>query len=159
MWAAAIVMTMGLLVLLTLQLPSFAMPDDARSANTGLFKSRPAALGGDGAKPPSGVALDTCSGPGAQVSEALPPRSEGASTGATAASVRMLKATTAKGTKPSTEKSSRVKPRAAEPPAPRRVVSAEQEPVYPDPEPAAARAPAPLTIEDEIFNRPPVSSN
>ena len=159
MWAATIVMAMGLLVFATLQLPSFAMPREARDANTGPLKSRPAALGGDGMKPPSGVALDTCAGPGAPVSEALPPRSEEASGEATAANVQMVKTTTDKGTKPSSEKSSRVKPTSAEPPAPRRVVSAEQEPVYPDPEPGAPKAPAPLAIEGEIFNRPPVSSN
>lgn len=158
-WVAAIVMAMGLLVFATLQLPSFAMSDKARDANTDLLKSGPAALGGDGVKPPSGVALATCAGPGASVSEALPPRSGEASGEATAANVQMAKTTTGKGTKSSTEKSSRVKPTAAEPPAPGRVVSAEQEPVYPDPEPVAPKTPAPLAIEGEIFNRPPMSSN
>lgn len=156
-WVAAIVMVMGLLVVLTLQLPSFAMSEGPRGA-TEPRKSRPAALAGDGMKPPSEVALETCSGPAAPLSEAPPPRSGGASGAATAVDVQMVKTTAGKAAKPSTERSSRARPTATQPPAPARA-SADREPVYPDPEPASPRAPAPPATEGEIFNRPSVSSN
>ena len=165
-WVVGIVAALGLLVWLTLQLPSFAMQDMHRSGNTEeLHKSRPAALAGDVMKPPSAAALETGSPianeppvePGPPPPKALPRRSGEIPAETAAKSVQVVKTTTGKGMKPSAEGSRKAKPSAAEPPAPRRVVPGNVEPVYPDPEPARPAPPTPLIPEGEIFNRPSAS--
>jgi hypothetical protein len=165
----AIVAATGLLVWLTLQLPSFAMPDELRKANTAeLRKSRPAALAGGAMKPPPAAPPEACSpvaneppvGPGARSPEALPLRCGAIPGDAGAGSVQVVKTTAGKEMKLSAEGSRKLKPSAAERPARRRAASAELEPVYPDPEsPAPKTAPAPPIAEGEIFNRPSASPN
>lgn len=155
-WVVTLAAAVGLLVWLTLKLPSFAIEETHLRTNQAIMAKSHAALVNRGVQPPS-AATDLASAPPPTTEPAAPPTEAARKAGTKVATKDQAgPTTTVKETKSSARRASQKPSSPSRAPAPRPVMASNPDSVYPDPAPA----PAPVTqaaqaAEGEIFNRPP----